>query len=121
RYTHEQRATQLVQFFHMLEKHQIVVEALGETKTGIQNNALSSNTSRLTDVHALTQELLNVPSNVSIGRIVLHVAGLAEHVHQTDRHGTVRHRIQRTIALQRTDIVDQPGTEPPAFTHHCGG
>ncbi|MCY1375724.1 hypothetical protein D3C87_1697650 [compost metagenome] len=68
-------------------------------------------------MHALGEKLADLPGDILILRIVLHIARLAQHVHQTNRQPGGSSSIQGTIASQRTHIVDQARTQARCFSH----
>ena len=97
-----------------------MLQGLGKTKARIEQDPLSGNTGCRAGSHALGEKITHLSDDIRILRIILHVAGLATHMHQTDRQTSICRRIQSTITLQRTHIIDQPRTQPCTFAHDCG-
>ena len=89
-----------MQRFHMFEQTQIVLQVFREAEAWIENDPLSRNPHRLTLVHALGEKRTHFPGHVLVPWIVLHIAGLAEHMHQTHRKPRGRRCIKRTITTQ---------------------
>ena len=101
----------------MPEQTQVMRQRLGETKTRIENDLARLDTGAGASVHALTQKGCDLCRHVIVMWIVLHVAGLAKHMHQAHRQAGRSRRIQCTIAPQRTNVVDQARTQPSRLAH----
>ena len=58
---------------------------LGKAKARIDKKSLTGNANLLAGGDTLTQKIDHVGGNIPITGIILHVAGLTLHMHQTDR------------------------------------
>jgi len=109
-----------MQGIHMFEQAQVVLQGLCEAKARIENDLIVGYSRRLTLDHPLGEKLAHFSRDVQIVRIVLHVARLTEHMHQTHGQAGRSGCIQGTIATQRANIVDQAGSQSRGFTHDGG-
>ena len=117
--TNQQGPPQRRELTHAPEQGEIVLQGLGKTKARIEQDPLSGNTGCRADSHALDEKVTHLSDDIRILRIILHVAGLTAHMHQTHRQTSVCRRIQSAITQQRTHIIDQARTQPCTFAHDC--
>src|SRR5262245_11339183 len=83
---------------------------LAEPDAWIDAETLERDARRYTRADALAKVFLDFADDVTVPRILLHRAGLALHVHQADPGARARGRLERTVATQRADVIDELGT-----------
>ncbi|PAV68693.1 hypothetical protein WR25_08734 [Diploscapter pachys] len=115
--TYQKRPAEAIERFHVFEKAEVVLEGLGKAEPRIEDDALSPDARSRAGGHTLFKIARNIGCHIFVLWIVLHVARLAPHVHETHRQAGIRRRIKRTVALQGAHVIDQASTEARGFAH----
>ena len=98
-----------------------MLQGLGKAKPRIEDDLFGRNTHNHTLGNPLSKKPTHLANQVVVMRIVLHVAGLTQHMHQADGQAGRSGRIKSTVALKRAHVVDQPSPQTRGFAHHCRG
>ncbi|MNP54243.1 hypothetical protein D3C76_1487840 [compost metagenome] len=84
----------------MLEQAEVVRKRLGKAEPRIKDDPLGIDTHRRTRRHPLFKIARHFDGDILVMRIVLHIARLAQHVHQAHWQASGRCSIQGTITTE---------------------